>query len=185
MVQAYHATYGLPTLTTNCSNNFGPFQFPEKLIPLVTLNALEGRTLPVYGDGLHVRDWLFAEDHCRAIRLVLARASVGETYNIGANCERANLDVVQHVCRLVDVMRPDLPHRPTAQLITHVADRPGHDRRYAIDASKLRREIGWKPQNDFDTALEITVRWYLENNDWVERVTSGTYQRQRLGLAVA
>ncbi len=185
MVQAYHATYGLPTLITNCSNNFGPFQFPEKLIPLVILNALEGRTLPVYGDGLHVRDWLFVEDHCRAIRLILAKAAAGETYNIGANCERTNLDVVQHVCRLIDELRPELAHRPTAQLITHVADRPGHDRRYAIDASKLRGEIGWTPRYSFDAALELTVRWYLENSEWVERVTSGSYQRQRLGLAVA
>jgi dTDP-glucose 4,6-dehydratase len=185
MVQAYHETYGLPTLITNCSNNFGPYQFPEKLIPLIILNALEGRTLPVYGDGLHIRDWLFVEDHCQAIRLVLANAAGGETYNIGANCERTNLDVVQHVCRLIDELKPELAHRPTAQLITHVADRPGHDRRYAIDANKLRGAFGWTPRYSFDAALELTVGWYLENSEWVEHVTSGSYQRQRLGLAVA
>jgi dTDP-glucose 4,6-dehydratase len=185
MVQAYHATYGLPTLITNCSNNFGPFQFPEKLIPLVILNALDGRTLPVYGDGLHVRDWLFVEDHCRAIRMVLTQATVGETYNIGANCELTNLEVVQHICRLIDELKPELPHQPTAQLIAHVADRPGHDRRYAIDASKLRSALGWVPQYSFDAALDLTVRWYLDNSEWVERVTNGSYQRQRLGLAVA
>jgi dTDP-glucose 4,6-dehydratase len=185
MVQAYHETYGLPTLITNCSNNFGPYQFPEKLIPLIILNALEKRTLPVYGDGLHVRDWLFVEDHCWAIRLVLAQAAAGDTYNIGANCERTNLDVVQHVCRLIDEFKPELLHRPTAQFITHVADRPGHDRRYAIDAGKLRNAFGWKPRYSFDSALELTVRWYLENSEWVERVTSGSYQRQRIGLAVA
>ncbi|HEX3599730.1 MAG TPA: dTDP-glucose 4,6-dehydratase [Lacipirellulaceae bacterium] len=185
MVQAYHATYGLPTLITNCSNNFGPYQFPEKLIPLMTLNALEGKPLPVYGDGLHIRDWLFVEDHCRALRTVLDRATPGETYNIGANCERTNLELVQQVCRLIDEMRPNLAHRPCSRLIEHVAERPGHDRRYAIDASKIRREVGWQPRHDFDEALELTVRWYLENDDWVERVTSGNYQRQRLGLSVA
>lgn len=182
LVRAYHETYGLPTTITNCSNNFGPFQFPEKLIPLMTWNAVEGKPLPVYGDGQQIRDWLYVEDHCHALRMVLERGQPGETYNVGASCERSNLQVVQHVCRLVDELRPELPHVPTAKLIQHVADRPGHDRRYAIDASKLVREIGWKPRYNFDSALALTVRWYLENAEWVERVTSGKYERERLGL---
>lgn len=182
LVRAYHETYGLPTTITNCSNNFGPFQFPEKLIPLMTWNAVEGKPLPVYGDGQQIRDWLYVEDHCHALRMVLERGQPGETYIVGASCERSNLQVVQHVCRLVDELRPELPHVPTAKLIQHVADRPGHDRRYAIDASKLVREIGWKPRYNFDSALALTVRWYLENAEWVERVTSGKYERERLGL---
>ena len=182
LVRSYHATYGLPTLITNTCNNFGPFQFPEKLIPLMTLNALEGKPLPVYGDGLQVRDWLFVEDHCRALRMVLERAAPGETYNIGANCERTNLDIVKSVCDLVDESQPDTRRPCRRELIQHVVDRPGHDRRYAIDASKIRRDIGWKPRHDFDSALKLTVGWYLENPWWVERVTSGNYQRQRLGL---
>lgn len=182
LVRAYHETYGLPTIITNCSNNFGPFQFPEKLIPLMTWNAVEGRPLPVYGDGKQIRDWLYVEDHCHALRMVLECGQPGETYNVGANCERTNLQVVQHVCRLVDELRPDLSHVPTVKLIQHVADRPGHDRRYAIDASKLVREIGWEPQYSFDSALALTVRWYLDNAEWVERVTSGKYERERLGL---
>lgn len=185
LVRAYHETYGLPTIITNCSNNFGPFQFPEKLIPLMTWNAVEGKPLPVYGDGKQVRDWLYVDDHCRALRMVLECGQPGETYNVGANCERTNLQVVQQVCRLVDELRPDLPHVPTAKLIQHVADRPGHDRRYAIDASKLVREIGWKPRHSFDSALALTVRWYLEHAEWVESVTSGKYERKRLGLVRA
>jgi dTDP-glucose 4,6-dehydratase len=185
LVRAYHATFGLPTIVTNCSNNFGPFQFPEKLIPLMVLNAIEGKPLPVYGDGLQVRDWLFVEDHCRALRMVLERGTPGQTYNIGANCERTNLEIVRHVCGLVDEMLPDSSHRPTDRLIRHVQDRPGHDRRYSIDASKVRREIGWEPRYDFDSAMELTVRWFMENAAWVARVTSGTYQGQRLGLAAA
>lgn len=182
LVQSYHETYGLPTLITNTCNNFGPYQFPEKLIPLMTLNAIEGKPLPIYGDGLQVRDWLFIEDHCRALRLVLDRARPGETYNIGAHCERTNLEVVERICDLVDEMQGTTQRKPSRELIEHVADRPGHDRRYAIDASKLRRELGWEPQHDFDSVLRLTVRWYLDNSQWVERVTSGKYQRERLGV---
>ncbi len=182
-VRAYHHTYGLPTLVTNCSNNFGPYQFPEKLIPLMILNALEGKPLPVYGDGLNVRDWLYVEDHCEALRLVLRRGTPGETYNIGGNCERTNLDVVHTICRLVDELQPALPHRPCTSLITRVADRPGHDRRYAIDAGKIRRDLGWSPRHDFADALANTVRWYIENPAWVDRVATGAYRRERLGLA--
>lgn len=180
-VRAYHHTYGLPTLITNCSNNFGPYQFPEKLIPLMILNAREGKPLPVYGDGLNVRDWLFVEDHCRALRLVLAEGTVGETYNIGGNCERTNLAIVTAICGLVDAMGGALPRRPCSQLIRFVADRPGHDRRYAIDCSKLQGELGWAPRQDFEAGLALTVQWYLDNLDWVERVSSGKYRRERLG----
>lgn len=180
--RAYYHTYGLPVLVTNCSNNYGPYQFPEKLIPLMILNAVEGKPLPVYGDGLNIRDWLYVEDHCRALRLVLKKAKPGSEYNIGGNCERTNLQVVHAICEIVDRLRPDLPHRPCKQLITFVKDRPGHDRRYAIDASKIRRELGWQPLETFETGLERTVRWYLENSTWVERVTSGKYRRERLGL---
>ena len=180
--RAYHHTYGLPVLVTNCSNNYGPYQFPEKLIPLMILNAVEGKPLPVYGDGQNIRDWLYVEDHCRALRLVLKKAKPGSEYNIGGNCERTNLQVVHAICEIVDRLRPDLPHRPCSQLITFVQDRPGHDRRYAIDASKIRRELGWEPRETFETGLERTVRWYLENTTWVERVTSGKYRRERLGL---
>ena len=181
-VRAYRHTYGLPTLITNCSNNYGPYQFPEKLIPLMILNAIEGKPLPVYGDGQQVRDWLFVEDHCRAIRRVLAAAAPGETYNIGGNCERANLAIVETICDLVDSRLPNLPHAPCRSLITHVTDRPGHDRRYAIDASKIQRDLGWQPRQDFESGLALTVDWYLANRRWVERVTTGSYRRQRLGL---
>lgn len=183
-VRAYHHTYGLPVLTTNCSNNYGPYQFPEKLIPLMILNALEGKPLPVYGDGQQVRDWLFVEDHCHAIRTVLERGRVGEVYNIGGNCEMANLDVVNTICATVDRLRPGLPHAPCSKLITYVADRPGHDRRYAIDATKIRTELGWQPAQTFAAGLETTVRWYLDNPTWIERVTSGVYARERLGQGV-
>ncbi len=182
LARAYHRTYGLPVLVTNCSNNYGPFQFPEKLIPLVILNALEGRPLPVYGDGQNVRDWLFVEDHCHALWRVLSAGQPGETYNIGGNCEQKNLDVVQTVCRLVDELRPGLPHAPCKSLITFVRDRPGHDRRYAIDASKIRRELGWRPEHDFTSGMRRTVAWYLDNTEWVARVASGAYQRERLGV---
>jgi dTDP-glucose 4,6-dehydratase len=181
-VRAFHHTYGLPTLTTNCSNNYGPCQFPEKLIPLMILNALEGKPLPVYGDGRNVRDWLFVEDHARAILRVLEAGRPGETYNVGGDAERANIEVVEAICDAVDRLRPGLPHAPCRSLITYVRDRPGHDRRYAIDASKIRRELGWRPTRDFEAGLEETVRWYLENPRWVERISSGSYRRERLGL---
>jgi dTDP-glucose 4,6-dehydratase len=176
MVRAYQHTFGLPTLTTNCSNNYGPYQFPEKLIPLMVLNALEGKPLPVYGDGMNVRDWLFVEDHCSAIRAVLDRGTVGETYNIGGNSERANIDVVTTICELVDELRPDPPLSPRRNLITYVEDRPGHDRRYAIDANKISRELGWKPAEQFEGGLRKTVRWYLENAAWVNSVRTGAYR---------
>ncbi len=180
-VRAYHHTFGLPVVVTNCSNNYGPYQFPEKLIPLMILNALEGKPLPVYGDGLNVRDWLFVEDHCSAIETVLAKGRIGECYNIGGNNEQANIRIVKMVCQTVDRLRPGLPHAPCESLITYVRDRPGHDRRYAIDASKIDHELGWKPQQDFASGLELTVRWYLDNPEWVERVQSGKYRRERLG----
>ncbi len=176
MVRAYQHTFGLPTLTTNCSNNYGPFQFPEKLIPLIVLNALEGKALPVYGDGMNVRDWLFVEDHCSAIRTVLNHGAVGETYNIGGNSERANIDVVTAICDLVDEMRPDSAAQPRRRLITYVQDRPGHDRRYAIDATKISRELGWKPAEQFESGLRKTVQWYLENSAWIESVRTGAYR---------
>lgn len=181
-VRAYHHTYGVPTLVTNCSNNYGPFQFPEKLIPLMILNAVEGKPLPVYGDGRQIRDWLFVEDHCRAIRRVLAAGRPGETYNIGGNCERTNLAIVEAICAAIDRRLPQLPSGPRKSLIAHVKDRPGHDRRYAIDAGKIHRELGWSPLMNFETGLELTVDWYLENRRWVDRVTSGAYRRERLGL---
>ena len=182
-VRAYHHTYGLPVLITNCSNNYGPYQFPEKLIPLMILNAIEGKPLPIYGDGQNVRDWLFVEDHCHAIRRVLKSGRVGEVYNIGGNSERANLSIVEAICDHVDRMRPGLPHTPCRSLIHFVKDRPGHDRRYAIDASKIRSELVWQPSHDLNTGLADTVAWYLNNPAWVERVTSGKYRRERLGLS--
>ena len=176
LVRAYHHTYGLPVLTTNCSNNYGPFQFPEKLIPLMILNALEGKPLPVYGDGRNVRDWLFVEDHCTAIRAVLERGRVGETYNIGGNSERKNIDVVTTICDLVDELCPDPAIGSRRKLITYVADRPGHDRRYAIDASKIGREIGWTPAERFETGIRKTVAWYLKNSTWITNVRTGAYK---------
>ena len=161
--RAFHHTYGLPTLITNCSNNFGPYQFPEKLIPLMILNALEGRPLPVYGDGLQVRDWLHVEDHVDALEVVLQQGVVGESYNIGGDCELPNLELVQMICDAIDRMRPKLPHVPCRQLIQHVQDRPGHDRRYAIDNSKLKRQLGWQPQSSIRTRLEETVQWYADH----------------------
>jgi dTDP-glucose 4,6-dehydratase len=175
LARAYHHTYGLPVLTTNCSNNYGPFQFPEKLVPLMILNALEGKPLPVYGDGSNVRDWLFVEDHCTAIRAVLSRGRVGETYNIGGNSERKNLDVVTTICDLVDELRPDAALGQRRKLITFVTDRPGHDRRYAIDASKISRELGWRPAREFESGLRKTVVWYLEHAAWIENVRTGAY----------
>jgi dTDP-glucose 4,6-dehydratase len=176
LVRAYFHTFGLPVLTTNCSNNYGPFQFPEKLIPLMILNALEGKPLPVYGDGGNVRDWLFVEDHCAAIRAVLARGRPGETYNIGGNSERTNLDVVRAICDLVDQMRPEPEAGPRTRLINFVEDRPGHDRRYAIDASKIRRELGWSPAEQFESGLRKTVQWYLEHGAWIDGVRTGAYR---------
>jgi dTDP-glucose 4,6-dehydratase len=175
LVRAWHHTYGLPVLTTNCSNNYGPYHFPEKLIPLMIVNALAGKLLPVYGDGQQVRDWLYVKDHCSAIREVLARGRLGETYNVGGWNERPNLEIVRQVCTLLDEMKPD-PAGPYARLITHVADRPGHDRRYAIDARKLERELGWRPAETFETGIRKTVRWYLDHQDWVARVQSGAYR---------
>jgi dTDP-glucose 4,6-dehydratase len=175
LVRAYHHTFGLPVLTTNCSNNYGPFQFPEKLIPLMILNALEGKALPVYGDGANVRDWLFVGDHCAAIRTVLERGRAGETYNIGGNSEKKNLDVVHTICDLVDEMSPNPAIGPRRKLLTFVQDRPGHDRRYAIDATKISRELGWSPAEQFESGLRRTVQWYLDNLAWVENVRTGAY----------
>jgi dTDP-glucose 4,6-dehydratase len=176
LVRAYHHTYGLPTLTTNCSNNYGPYQFPEKLIPLMILNAIRGKPLPVYGDGQNVRDWLYVEDHCRAIDAVLARGGLGETYNVGGWNEKTNLEVVRTLCAVLDVERP-LASGSYASLIKFVEDRPGHDRRYAVDATKIERELGWRPLETFDSGLRSTVRWYLAHMDWVEEVASGAYQQ--------
>jgi dTDP-glucose 4,6-dehydratase len=179
-VRAYHATYGLPTLTTNCSNNYGPYQFPEKLIPLVILNALEGARLPIYGDGQNVRDWLFVADHCAAIERVLRGGTPGATYTVGGEGERSNLDLVRTICALLDEMRPRAGSY--ADLIEFVADRPGHDRRYAIDPTKIRDELGWRPSHSLDEGLRRTVRWYLDNGDWCARAGAGGYARERLGL---
>jgi len=183
-VRAYHHTFGLPTITTNCSNNYGPCQFPEKLIPLMILNALEGKPLPVYGEGRNVRDWLFVEDHCRALLAAWERGIPGEVYNLGGDAERTNLEIVRLLCEIIDQLRPDLAHRPTASLIQFVADRPGHDLRYAIDFSKARRELRWQPAQALESGLRATVQWYLDNKQWVERVSSGQYRRERLGLGV-
>ncbi len=176
LVRAYRHTYGLPVLTTNCSNNYGPFQFPEKLIPLVIHNALVGKSLPIYGDGQQVRDWLYVEDHCRAIRQVLSAGQIGETYNVGGRNQRANVDVVQTLCRILDELRPKSDGKSYQEQMTFVKDRPGHDRRYAIDATKVERELGWKPAETFETGTRKTVRWYLDNQPWVQNVTSGTYR---------
>ena len=177
LARAWVHTYGLPVLVTNCSNNYGPYQFPEKLIPLMITHALAGKPLPIYGDGLQVRDWLYVEDHCRAIAEVLKKGVVGETYNVGGCNQRSNREVVHTLCGLLDEMVPDSPYKPHAQLITSVTDRPGHDRRYAIDATKIEREIGWRPAESFETGLRKTVTWYLDNKEWVEGVTSGSYQQ--------
>lgn len=183
LVRAFHHTYGLPVLTTNCSNNYGPYQFPEKLIPLVIARAIAGEPLPVYGDGMHVRDWLYVGDHCAAIRAVLERGRVGETYNIGGDAERANLEVVNTICALLDERRPREDGRLRSSQITHVEDRPGHDRRYAIDASKLESELGWTPAHDFKQGIADTVDWYLDNQPWVQRVLDGSYRLERIGSA--
>jgi dTDP-glucose 4,6-dehydratase len=177
LVRAYYHTYGLPVLTTNCSNNYGPFQFPEKLIPLMILNARSGKPLPVYGDGKNVRDWLYVTDHCEAVRTVLTRGKVGETYNIGGRNEKPNIEVVETICSILDEIRPTDPLVPHRQLITYVKDRPGHDRRYAIDVRKIERDLGWKPQETFESGLRKTVEWYLNNDAWVQEVTSGSYRQ--------
>jgi dTDP-glucose 4,6-dehydratase len=176
LVRAYHHTYGLPTLTTNCSNNYGRFQFPEKLIPLMILNARDGKPLPVYGDGQNVRDWIYVADHCAAVALVLARGVPGETYNIGGWNEKPNLEIVHAVCDIVDEMAPRAGGS-RRELITFVKDRPGHDRRYAMDARKIERELGWRPKETFETGIRKTIRWYLENKEWVQDVTSGSYRQ--------
>ncbi len=177
LVRAYFHTYGLPTLTTNCSNNYGPHQFPEKLIPLIILNAIAGKPLPIYGDGSNVRDWLFVGDHCRALRRVLEHGRPGQTYNVGGQCEKRNVDLVRATCSLLDELHPDSPVIPHEKLITYVKDRPGHDRRYAIDASKIERELGWRPTETFETGLRKTVQWYLDNQKWAQDVTRGDYRK--------
>jgi dTDP-glucose 4,6-dehydratase len=183
LVRAWHRTYGLPVLITNCSNNYGPYQFPEKLIPLMILNALEGKPLPVYGDGQQIRDWLHVEDHARALYKVVTEGEIGETYNIGGHNEKTNLEVVHTLCDLLDEARPNRPNSIASykDIITYVADRPGHDQRYAIDASKIQKDLGWVPAETFETGLRKTVEWYLDNVTWCQHVQDGSYQRQRLG----
>lgn len=181
LVRAYHHTYGLPVVTTNCSNNYGPFQFPEKLIPLMILNALDGKSLPIYGDGMNVRDWLFVEDHCTAILEVLRAGRLGETYNIGGKCERPNIEIVDQICGILDELRPRSDGTSHASLKTFVKDRPGHDRRYAIDASKIERELGWTPAETFETGIRRTIRWYLDHLAWCREIEEKKYQRQRIG----
>ena len=185
LVRAYFHTYGLPVLTTNCSNNYGPYQFPEKLFPVIIGNALAGKPLPIYGDGSNVRDWLFVEDHCEAILRVLQAGTPGETFNIGGNAERTNLQVVEAICAILDEFVPGSPYRPHARLVEFVTDRPGHDRRYAIDASKIAHTLGWAPRHSFEQGLRETVAWYIDNQRWCEIVTRGNYQGQRLGLATS
>jgi dTDP-glucose 4,6-dehydratase len=180
LVRAWHHTYGLPVVVTNCSNNYGPYQFPEKLIPLMILNALEGKPLPVYGKGENVRDWLFVDDHVRALLLVLEKGRLGEEYNVGGNSEKKNIDVVREICALLDALAP--AGKPHDRLITYVTDRPGHDARYAIDASKIARELGWAPRETFATGLRKTVQWYLDHREWCELVQARGYRRERLGL---
>ena len=184
LIRAYHHTYGLPVLTTNCSNNYGPYQFPEKLIPLMILNALEGKSLPIYGTGLNVRDWLYVEDHCRGIMTVLDQGIPGETYNIGGHNEKTNLSIVHKLCDILDNKRPRPDGKSYREQITYVKDRPGHDLRYAIDASKIQRELGWVPSETFETGIVKTVDWYLANTEWCRRVTDGSYRRERLGTNV-
>tara|TARA_R110002167_G_scaffold24330_8_gene85743 strand:- start:1607 stop:2686 length:1080 start_codon:yes stop_codon:yes gene_type:complete len=190
LVRAWLRTYGLPTIITNCSNNYGPYHFPEKLIPLIILNALEGKSLPVYGDGQQIRDWLYVEDHARALYLVATTGKIGETYNIGGHNEKANIDVVKTLCSILEDLVPENPHSIQSgthggfeSLITFVKDRPGHDLRYAIDASKIEQELGWKPEETFESGLRKTVQWYLNNKDWWEQVLDGSYSRERLGIS--
>ncbi|MEK7989983.1 MAG: dTDP-glucose 4,6-dehydratase [Thiotrichaceae bacterium] len=182
LVRAWHHTFKLPVVTTNCSNNYGPYQFPEKLIPLMILNALDGKPLPIYGKGDNVRDWLYVDDHARALHLVLEKGRVGETYNIGGHNEKQNIEVVKTVCQILDELCPTSSHKPHQQLLTYVKDRPGHDLRYAINADKIDNELGWKPQETFETGLRKTVEWYLNNRQWWLRVRDGSYRGERLGL---
>ena len=184
LVRAWHRTYGFPVVVTNCSNNYGPYHFPEKLIPLVILNALDGKPLPVYGNGQQIRDWLFVEDHARALYRVATEGVVGETYNIGGHNEKQNIEVIKTICQILDELEPQLNGQSYEKLMTFVKDRPGHDLRYAIDASKIERELGWKPQESFETGILKTVQWYLDNLEWCRRVQDGSYQRERLGEAV-
>ena len=182
LVRAYHHTYGLPVLTTNCSNNYGPYHFPEKLIPLMILNALNGKPLPIYGDGQNVRDWLYVTDHCSAIRRVLEAGVLGETYNVGGWNEKANIDVVNTILGILDELQPRADGKSYREQITYVKDRPGHDRRYAIDASKLQGELGWAPKQSFESGIALTIDWYLANQDWCARIRDGSYRGERLGL---
>ena len=181
LARAWGRTYGLPVIVTNCSNNYGPYQFPEKLIPLLVLKALAGAPMPIYGTGDNVRDWLYVEDHAAALRLVLAKGAPGETYNVGARSERANIEIARMICAVMDELLPESPHRPHENLIEFVEDRPGHDKRYAIDSAKIERDLGWTPAQDFDSGLRRTVEWYLANRAWWERVQSGAYRGERLG----
>jgi len=175
LVRAYSRTYGLPVTISNCSNNYGPYQFPEKLIPLMVLNALDGKSLPVYGDGKNVRDWLYVKDHCKAVWTIMKKGRRGQTYNIGGNCELYNINVVNKLCDMLDVIKPGGADKPRRGLITFVKDRPGHDLRYAMDFSKLEKDLGWKPDESFETGIEKTIKWYIDNKGWVERVKSGEY----------
>ncbi|CAM3595410.1 dTDP-glucose 4,6-dehydratase [Acinetobacter baumannii] len=184
LVRAWHRTYGLPTVVTNCSNNYGPYHFPEKLIPLVILNALDGKALPIYGKGDQIRDWLYVEDHAKALYKVVTEGKVGETYNIGGHNEKQNIEVVKTICKILDELKPQNNHQPYETLITFVKDRPGHDLRYAIDASKIAKDLGWKPEETFETGIRKTVEWYLNNLEWCRRVQDGSYQRERLGVSV-
>jgi len=182
LVRAWHRTYGFPIVITNCSNNYGHYQFPEKLIPLITLNALEGKPLPIYGNGQQIRDWLHVDDHAEALRLILEKGSIGETYNIGGHNEKTNLQVVEIICTLLDELAPNSKYRPHNKLISYVADRPGHDERYAIDASKIDQEFGWVPKETFETGIRKTIEWYLANSQWCNNVKDGSYQGERLGV---
>ncbi|MGG4775524.1 dTDP-glucose 4,6-dehydratase [Paenalcaligenes sp. Me52] len=184
LVRAWHRTYGFPVIVTNCSNNYGPYHFPEKLVPLIILNALEGKALPIYGSGDQIRDWLYVEDHARALYTVITKGRIGETYNIGGHNEKQNLEVVHSLCEILDELKPLPAQASYKDQITHVADRPGHDRRYAIDAGKIERELGWKPQETFMTGLRKTVQWYLTHQDWCQHVQDGSYQRERLGVSL-
>lgn len=183
LVRAWHRTYGLPTIVTNCSNNYGPYHFPEKLIPLVILNALDSKALPIYGKGDQIRDWLYVEDHAKALYKVVTEGKVGETYNIGGHNEKQNIEVVKTICKILDELKPQNNHQPYETLITFVKDRPGHDLRYAIDASKIAKDLGWKPEETFETGIRKTVEWYLNNLEWCRRVQDGSYQRERLGVS--